>query len=130
MKILVVENKQQNKETLARLLRNNYFEADSVSTNEEGRQYAFVNEYDLILLHENQPEETRLELCQKIRETENHTPLVILAQEADLQIKLDAFNAGVDDYLINPVSTEELIVRIRALLRRPQKIQEIGRAHV
>jgi DNA-binding response OmpR family regulator len=82
-------------------------------------------EYDLIILDLTLPSKGGLEICQEIRAMNIHTPVVILTVNDDLKSKISLFDAGADDYLVKPFEFEELLARIRAITRRPEKVLSI-----
>jgi len=74
--------------------------------------------FDLVILDINLPGITGLELCRRIREKNKSVPVLMLTTFGSVPDKVEAFNIGADDYMVKPFSFDELIVRIRALLRR------------
>lgn len=90
------------------------------------------NKYDIYLLDINVPKINGLDVCEKIRETDKNTPILMLTAFGEIEDKVDAFQKGADDYLVKPFHLEELYIRSLALFRRkenPQnddKIVEIG----
>ncbi len=86
------------------------------------------NTYDIYLLDINVPKINGLDVCQKIRETDTNTPILMLTAFGEIDDKVDAFQKGADDYLVKPFHLEELYIRSQALFRRkvhPQNTQEI-----
>lgn len=84
--------------------------------------------YDIYLLDINVPKINGLDVCQKIRETDKTTPVLMLTAFGEIDDKIDAFQKGADDYLVKPFHLEELYVRSLALFRRkatPQNNSEI-----
>ncbi|HVZ25744.1 MAG TPA: response regulator transcription factor, partial [Sediminibacterium sp.] len=75
---------------------------------------------DLVLLDINLPGMNGLDLCRKIRSKNKSVPVLMLTTFGSVPDKVDGFNVGADDYMVKPFSFDELIVRIRALLRRTQ----------
>jgi len=75
--------------------------------------------FDLIILDRLLPEIDGLEICKKIREAGIHTPILILTAKGQVQDRVEGLNSGADDYLLKPFAFEELLARIRALVRRP-----------
>ena len=67
------------------------------------------------------PEMNGFEVCEKLRKEKNHTPILMLTAKSQIQDKVTGLNLGADDYLAKPFSFEELLARIRALIRRPKK---------
>jgi len=76
--------------------------------------------YDLVVLDLMLPLVDGLEVCRRVRSAQNHVPIIILTARSQLEDKINGLNCGADDYLTKPFSFEELLARIRALLRRPQ----------
>ncbi|WP_281309811.1 response regulator transcription factor [Flavobacterium flavigenum] len=90
------------------------------------RKY-FPYEYDLIILDINVPGINGIEVCEKIRETDKKTPIIMLTAFSEIEDKLASFDSGADDYLVKPFHFEELYARISSLLRRkeiPQKAED------
>jgi DNA-binding response OmpR family regulator len=85
----------------------------------EGFDLASSEEYDVIILDLMLPGMSGIEICKKLREEKNHTPILILTAKGQLQDKVSGLNSGADDYLVKPFAFEELLARIRALSRRP-----------
>jgi DNA-binding response OmpR family regulator len=65
-----------------------------------------------------------LQICKKLREQKNHTPVLILTAKGQIADKVEGLEGGADDYLVKPFAFEELLARIRALARRPKKTLE------
>lgn len=86
------------------------------------RQEMQTGNYDLIVLDNMMPKKSGLEVCESLRADGKNIPIIILSVKADADMKIKMLNAGADDYLTKPFSLEELLARIRALLRRPEKI--------
>ena len=119
MRALVIDDERGVRETLAENLRARSFAVDTAEDGTEGSYMARTNVYDLIILDNMLPEKNGLTVCEEIRRTGNMTPILVLSVLSDAWRKVDLLNAGADDYMIKPFSFEELMARIRALLRRP-----------
>ena len=78
---------------------------------------------DLVLLDWNLPDFTGLDICRRIRATGMTVPVLMLTGYDEVKDKVEALDAGVDDYLVKPFSIDELLARLRALQRRSQAIQ-------
>lgn len=124
MRILVVEDEKKISEFLKTSLQAEYYVVDVVVDGEEGSFVARSNDYDLVILDNILPKKTGLQVCQEIRESGKTMPILILSVKSDTSEKVSFLNAGADDYLIKPFSLEELLARVKALLRRPQEIEE------
>ncbi|MFD5021016.1 response regulator transcription factor [Paenibacillus sp. NPDC058367] len=114
--LLIVEEKR-----LARVMELELrHESYSITVSHEGfkgLQLALEEEWDLILLDLMIPGLSETELCSRIRETKQ-TPIIIIAEEAGLADKIRGLDSGADDYILKPFAMEELLARMRSLLRR------------
>src|SRR5690349_9142000 len=122
MRVLVIEDDIETRDFLKIGLEAETYAVDAVSDGERGSYVARTNDYDLILLDNSLPKKDGLEVCYDIRKNGKHTPILMLSVIADHDEKVNLLNAGVDDYLTKPFSFDELLARIRALLRRPQQL--------
>lgn len=123
VRILIIEDERRILDFLKAGLEGEAFVVDTAEDGEKGLFLATTNEYDLIILDNILPKKTGLEVCQQVREAGVHTPILVLSVKSEVSTKAKLLNAGADDYLIKPFSLEELLARIRALLRRPKQIQ-------
>ena len=120
-KILLLEDDQLLCETLEDFLSEENFEVDTAFDGEEVLELNFENNYDLYLLDINVPKINGLELLKQLRSTGDETPTIYLTSYKDKDTLKEGFLSGADDYLIKPVDTEELILRIHSLLKRSGK---------
>src|SRR3989339_490279 len=123
MRILIVEDEVEILNFLKKSLENECYVVDAAKDGEKGSFLARTNHYDLIILDNIMPKKTGLEVCEDIRKEGKNTPILILSVKSEVTTKVDLFNAGADDYLTKPFSVDELIARIKALLRRPKQLQ-------
>ena len=130
MRILVVEDDPKINEFLKISLESEYFVVDTTFDGEEGVYLGTTNDYDVIILDFMLPRNTGLDICKELRTRNIKTPIIGLSVKSETVNKIGFLNAGADDYLTKPFSFEELVARIRALLRRPKELQsdilEIG----
>lgn len=124
MRILIVEDETKIRGFLKKGLEAEFYAVDAVSDGEEGFHLATLNEYDLIILDNKLPNKTGLEICRDLRAHDRNAPILILSVQSDTDMKVRALDAGADDYLTKPFSFDELIARMRALLRRPLQVSE------
>jgi len=124
MTILIIENEKDAAELIRKKLEQNYFTAELVHDGKMALEKAEINSYDLIILNLIVPGIGGLEVCQKIRKNCINTPIIILSKKDDPETKIKCLDAGADDYLTKPFSIDELIARIRALLRREKIMKE------
>ena len=118
MRILLIEDDRKAARLLARGLQEEGFVVDVVHTAEEGDEEAFVVAYDLIVLDWMLPGKDGLTLCRDLRQRGCKTPVLMLTARDALSDRVAGLNTGADDYLTKPFAFDELIARVRALLRR------------
>lgn len=121
MKILVVEDEHLIATSIKKGLEQEHYVVDIAFDGITGFDLASSGDYDLILLDLMLPGMDGLTLCQKLRQDNCHTPVLMLTAKSQLEDKIKGLNCGADDYLTKPFAFEELLARIRALSRRPQK---------
>lgn len=119
MRILVVEDEHKIANSLKKGLEQETYAVDVAYTGDDGLDLALTEEYDLLLLDILLPGIDGLTICRKIRENHIHTPVIMLTAKGQIADKVNGLDAGADDYLTKPFAFEELLARIRALVRRP-----------
>ncbi|HOZ80769.1 MAG TPA: response regulator transcription factor [Candidatus Woesebacteria bacterium] len=122
MKILVVEDDHRIATSLKKGLELEHYTVDLAFDGIEGYDLASDAKYDLILLDLMLPGMDGLEICRKLRQETNHTPILMLTAKSSIEDKVTGLNDGADDYLAKPFAFEELLARIKALSRRPQQV--------
>jgi DNA-binding response OmpR family regulator len=123
MRILIIEDHPDIARFLKQGLEARYFCADTVGSGEAGLEALQRLSYDLIILDNILPGKSGLEVCREIRLTGKAVPILILSVCDQVGTKIELLNAGADDYLNKPFSLDELLARIRALIRRPRKLE-------
>jgi len=121
MRILLIEDEREIAEFITSGLRKERFAVDRASTGEEGLGWAKVNDYDAGIFDVRLPGISCFEVCRAIRERKKEFPIIMLSVMNDAVTKVEALNAGADDYLTKPFEPPELLARIEALLRRVNK---------
>lgn len=122
MRILLIEDEQKIANALKRGLEQESFAVDVVYDGREGLGRAMVGKYDVMILDRMLPGiSDGLEICREVRAAKIHQPILLLTARDSTRDRVEGLNAGADDYLVKPFSFEELLARIRALLRRPAK---------
>jgi DNA-binding response OmpR family regulator len=96
------------------------FVADVAYDGTSGFDLASSEPFDVIILDRLLPGMDGLEICKKLREQGNHTPILMLTAKAQVMDRVEGLNSGADDYLTKPFAFEELLARIKALIRRPK----------
>ncbi|HEY3857609.1 MAG TPA: response regulator transcription factor [Verrucomicrobiae bacterium] len=118
MRILVVEDERKVAEFVARGLRDQRFAVDVANDGQAGWEMASTCSYDLVILDLMLPLLSGLEVLKRIRCGGSQVPVLILTARAETDTKVEHFEAGADDYLTKPFPFAELLVRVKALLRR------------
>jgi len=121
MRILIVEDEHKIAAAVKKGLEQEAFSVDVAYTGIDALDLAGSESYDLILLDIMLPGMNGVEVCAKLRQDSIHTPILMLTAKSELDDKVTGLNAGADDYLTKPFAFEELLARIRALLRRPHE---------
>jgi two-component system, OmpR family, copper resistance phosphate regulon response regulator CusR len=118
MRLLLVEDERRLAERLARGLREEGFSVDCVASARGARERALDTEYDLVLLDLGLPDGSGLDLLRGWRREGFIAPVLILTARDLIEERVEGLNAGADDYLTKPFAFEEVLARVRALLRR------------
>lgn len=117
IKILVVDDEDRIRRLLRMYLeRENYF-IEEASNGEEALEMALKNDYHCILLDLMMPGKDGIEVCNELRE-EKATPVIMLTAKGEETNRVQGFEAGTDDYIVKPFSPREVVLRVKALLRR------------
>ncbi len=123
MKILVIEDDHKIARAIKKGLEQDKYTVDTFFDGKSGLGRALSNEYNLIVLDRMLPEVDGINICKIIRQERISIPIIILTARDKINDRVDGLNAGADDYLVKPFAFEELLARVRALLRRPKEIQ-------
>jgi two-component system, OmpR family, response regulator len=118
MRVLVVEDQAKMAHLLRQGLREEEILADTAQTGEDGLWLAQENDYDVIVLDIRLPDTSGLEVCRSIRAGDETTPILMLTALGTVRDRVSGLDAGADDYLVKPFSFDELLARLRALVRR------------
>jgi DNA-binding response OmpR family regulator len=121
MKILFVEDEQKIARAIKQGFKHENLAVELAFDADSGLSSALYDSYDLIILDRMLPGSMDgLDICREIRKKGIQTPVLMLTAKTQVRDKVEGLNAGADDYLSKPFSFEELLARVRALLRRPQ----------
>ncbi len=130
MRLLVIEDEHKIAQALKRGLEQEHYAVDLEFDGEDGLATAEAEEYDLIVLDRMLPGKDGMQICKQLRQNGKHTPIIMLTAKDSITDRVEGLDAGADDYLVKPFSFEELLARIRALLRRPHEaassVLEVG----
>src|SRR5215471_7768837 len=119
MRLLLVEDEQKVADVVARGLRAERYSIDVANDGLSAWQLASASYYDLIILDLMLPGLNGADLLRRLRANAQHTAVLILTARDSTADKVELFEAGADDYLTKPFALAELLVRVKALLRRP-----------
>ncbi|MBU4346201.1 MAG: response regulator transcription factor [Candidatus Omnitrophica bacterium] len=118
MRILLVEDERKIASFIERGLKEEHYVVDVAYDGENGLFMAEVNTYDLIILDIMLPGKDGMAICKELRRKKITAPILMLTAKDKLRDKVQGLNSGADDYLTKPFAFEELLARVRVLLRR------------
>jgi two-component system copper resistance phosphate regulon response regulator CusR len=123
MKILIVDDEPAISQFLKDGLEANLYVVETAADGERGAFLGRTGNYDLIILDYNLPKLNGAEVLAEIRREKKHVPVLMITVRSEITIKNEIFSAGADDYLTKPFLFDELLLRVRALLKRPPKTE-------
>jgi two-component system, OmpR family, response regulator MprA len=118
LEVLVIDDERPMRDALTRALELAGFRVDLAVDGDDGLRRAAVGNADLVVLDLLMPRTDGLEVCRRLRRRGDRTPVLILTARDAVASRVEGLEAGADDYLVKPFALEELLARIRALLRR------------
>lgn len=118
IRILLVEDEKKIADSLKKGLSEQNYTVEVAYNGDEGRKLFENHHFDLVILDINLPGMSGFALCKKIRNRNPSVPVVMLTALSATDDKIEGFDAGADDYIVKPFDFKELLVRIRALLKR------------
>ncbi len=125
MRILIVEDEHKIAQALKRALEQENYAVDISYDGDDGYAMATTEPYDLAIIDRMIPGEyDGLGIVKAMREAKIHTPVIILTAKGTVNDRTTGLDSGADDYLVKPFALEELLARIRALLRRPTEVKQ------
>ncbi len=116
--LLVVDDEDDIRDLLEFDLAHSGYIVDTAKDGQEALEKALENSYDLILLDVMMPKMNGYEVCKRLRAVKPNLPILMLTAKGTIQDKTTGFNSGVDDYIVKPFDVQEVVLRVRALLRR------------
>lgn len=118
MRILIIEDEKKISGLIKRGLKEEGYASDIASDGEEGEFLATTNDYDAIILDVMLPKIDGIALCKRLREKKINTPIIMVTAKDSTGDKVRGLDVGADDYMTKPFAFEELLARIRAVLRK------------
>ena len=125
-RILVVEDESKVATFIKKGLQTQSFEAEIASDGREAKRLFSQGNFDLVILDLGLPDMSGLDVCTHIRNHNVHVPVLMLTAMGTMADKLTGFEVGTDDYMVKPFDFMELLVRIKALLKRSQEIKLVA----
>lgn len=119
MRLLIVEDEQELAEIMQQNLHRDGIAADLASSAADAHLFLDTQTYDAILLDINLPDENGIHLLEALRQRKVMTPVIFVSANADVADRIRGLNSGADDYITKPFSHDELLARLRAVMRRP-----------
>ena len=122
LRILIVEDEKRLAETLVQIMTEHKYTADAVFDGESGFDYAMSGIYDVIVLDVMLPKRDGFSVVRRLRARGVSTPVLLLTARSEVPDRVEGLDAGADDYLPKPFAMAELLARVRALVRRRERL--------
>ncbi|CAM3059351.1 response regulator transcription factor [Filibacter tadaridae] len=116
--LLVVDDEERIRRLLTMYLTREGYEVDEAVDGAEALEMVLTNQYDCILLDQMMPEVDGLEVLQQLREKKMLIPIIMLTAKGEEADRVTGFESGADDYIVKPFSPREVVLRVKAILRR------------
>ena len=123
MRILIAEDEKDLNTLLKKRLENQKYSVDACFDGEEAIDYLAVTEYDAVILDIMMPKKNGLQVLKYIRGQKRHTPVLLLTAKDSIEDRVTGLDAGADDYLVKPFAFDELLARIRVMLRKNSSVE-------
>ncbi|RUL49011.1 MULTISPECIES: response regulator transcription factor [Lysinibacillus] len=124
MKILIAEDDNRLRKNIVHIIQKENHQVDSVENGQDALDYTLFEQYDLLILDWMMPELSGIDVCLEVRERGFSGGILMLTARDDSSDIIKGLDAGADDYLVKPFKMDELLARIRAILRRKEKAFE------
>ena len=124
MKILIVDDEDLIRSVIKEYCSNSNYETEEASSGKEALELLKTKDYDLMVLDIMMPEMNGYELIKELRDANYNTPILIITAKEDIEDKRVGFSLGADDYMVKPINIDELIMRVKSLLKRSNQANE------
>lgn len=124
MRILIAEDERSLNQLLAARLKAEHYSVDICYNGQEALDYLAGAEYDAVILDIMMPVMDGLTALKQIRKTNRELPVLMLTAKGSIEDRVEGLDAGANDYLVKPFAVEELLARIRVMLRKPVQTEE------
>ena len=118
MRLLIAEDQQDLNRLIAKILEKEGYGVDACFDGQEALYYLENTEYDAVILDMMMPKKNGLEVLTAIRNQGNHVPVMFLTARDSISDRVEGLDCGADDYLIKPFDFDELLARIRSIIRK------------
>lgn len=125
MHILIIEDERKLADILKKALTAERYTVDTAFDGEQGLEKALRNNYAVIILDIMLPKKSGFEICRELRDRHIHSPIIMLTARVTLEDRVSGLDLGADDYIAKPFGIEELLARIRAVLRRRKTTESL-----
>jgi DNA-binding response OmpR family regulator len=121
LKILIAEDDNRLRKNIVHIIQKEFHQVDAVDNGQHALEYILFHTYDLVILDWMMPEISGIDVCKEARRNGYEGGILILTAKDDSNDIICGLDAGADDYVVKPFKMEELLARIRAILRRKNK---------
>ncbi|WP_431027401.1 response regulator transcription factor [Lysinibacillus sp. LZ02] len=121
MKILIAEDDNRLRKNIVHIIQKEFHQVDAVDNGQDALEYIHIDQYDLVILDWMMPEISGIDVCKAARKNGYSGGILMLTAKDDSSDIIQGLDAGADDYVVKPFKMEELLARIRAVLRRKDK---------
>ena len=122
-RLLIADDDNDIRELLEFDLSHSGYVVETAKDGEEALQKALTNNYDLILLDVMMPKMNGFDVCKNIRSSKPNVPILMLTAKGTIHDKTEGFDSGADDYIVKPFDIQEVLLRVRALVRRSPSVK-------
>ena len=119
MRVLIIEDEHKIANALKRVFQQEHYAVDVCYDGEEGLAMGTNQPYDIMIIDLGLPKKNGLEVIKELRQQSVHAPVIVLTAKGSTSEKVAGLDAGADDYILKPFAMDEVLARVRALLRRP-----------
>ena len=124
MRLLLAEDELDLAKGIQAILKHHHYDVDHVADGEEALLYARSMEYDGLILDVMMPKKSGFDVLTALRSEGSQVPTLLLTAKNQIEDKVQGLDLGADDYLTKPFDMQELLARIRSMLRRPANLVE------
>ena len=122
MRILLAEDEKDLNKIITARLKDEYYSVDSCFDGKEAEEYLTAVKYDAVILDIMMPKKDGLSVLKEMRRKKDSTPVILLTAKDSVEDRVAGLDAGANDYLVKPFAFEELLARVRVLLRKPEEM--------